>query len=163
MDEGEGLGAAVAERLRVAGARPYLVRSRAVTGNGTDGALVVEADDPDSYERMADEVCATGRLAGVVDCWAATAPGATDLDTGGPRPVPGRAAGSAHALGHHSTVRPLPFVLAARGTDRVLDSDDVDPARAFSIGATRVLPQEHPGFRLTHVDVDDHPDRRSIS
>ena len=83
MDDGEGLGAAVAERLRVAGARPYLVRSQAATGNGTNGALVVEADDPDSYARMADEVCATGRLAGVVDCWAATAPGGTDLDTGG--------------------------------------------------------------------------------
>ncbi len=97
------------------------------------------------------------RLAGVVDCWAATAPGGTDLDTGGHVLFQG-ALRLAQALGHHSTVRPLPFVVAARGTDRVLDSDDLDPARAFSIGATRVLPQEHPGNRFTHVDVDDHPD-----
>ena len=48
-------------------------------------------------------------------------------------------------------------MIAARGTDQLVDDDVVDPARAFSVGAARVIPQEHPGFRLTHVDVDDHP------
>ena len=73
------------------------------------------------------------------------------------RAVPRRARSSATRSAPEPTVRPLPIVLVARGTDRVLDDDVVDPARAFSVGAAQVLPQEHPGFRLTHVDVDDHP------
>ncbi|HEX2383865.1 MAG TPA: SDR family oxidoreductase [Acidimicrobiales bacterium] len=161
MDEGDGLGAAVADRLRQSGARTHLVRRRRpVDADDTkdiDGDVhVVDPDDADSYARVAASVCATGRLAGVVDCWAACPPGTTDLDTGGHVLFQG-ALRLAQALGHHATVRPLPFVVAARGTDRVREGDEVDPARAFSIGATRVLPQEHPGNRFTHVDVDDHP------
>src|SRR4051794_21878482 len=158
MDDGEGLGDAVADRLRAAGARPFLARRR--TGSepsldGTDGTFVVDPGDPQSYETMASAVCATGRLAGVVDCWAAGAPGSTSIETGGYTYFLG-ALRLGHALGTRSTVRPLPIVLAARGTDRVSDDEVLDPARAFSIGAARVLPQEHPGFRVTHADVDEH-------
>ena len=117
--------------------------------------FVVDPDDPDSYDRMAAEVCATGRLAGVVDCWAAATPDSTDVNTAGYVQFLG-VLQLGHALGPRTTVRPLPIVLAARGTDRLLDDDVLDPPRAFSVGAARVLPQEHPGFRLTHVDVDDH-------
>ncbi len=154
MDEGAGLGAAVADRLQEAGARPYVVRRGLRSERNADDEFVVDPDDPDSYERMAAEVCASGRLAGVVDCWAAEAPDSTGLDTGGYALFLG-ALQLGHALGPRTTVRPLPIVLAARGTDRLLPEDVVDPARAFSVGAARVLPQEHPGFRLTHVDVDD--------
>ena len=87
---------------------------------------------------------------------AAAAPDSTDIDTGGYVQFLG-ALQLGHALGPRPTVRPLPIVIAARGTDQLVDDDVVDPARAFSVGAARVIPQEHPGFRLTHVDVDDHP------
>jgi SAM-dependent methyltransferase/NAD(P)-dependent dehydrogenase (short-subunit alcohol dehydrogenase family)/acyl carrier protein len=155
MDDGDGLGAAVADSIRRAGARPYLVQ-RATANGDTNGVLRVDPDDLASYDRMAAEVCSSGRLAGVVDCWGAGAPGATDLDTGG-HVLFQSALRLAQSLGRHSTVRPLPFVVAARGTDKVLSDDEIDPARSFSIGATRVVPQEHPGNRITHVDVDDDP------
>ena len=79
MDEGAGLGAAVADRLRHAGARPFVVRHGVPSGHDADDEFVVDPDDPDSYERMAAEVSATGRLAGVVDCWAAAAPDSTSV------------------------------------------------------------------------------------
>ena len=155
MDDGEGLGAAVAARLRSAGARPFVARSgtRSPTENGAD--FVVDPDDPQSYQPLADAACAVGRLAGVVDCWAAAAPDSTSVERAGHTFFRGMLQ-LAHALGARDTVRPLPIVVATRGSDRVVADDVVDPARAFSIGAARVLPQEHPGFRVTHVDVDDH-------
>ncbi|MDX1416126.1 MAG: SDR family oxidoreductase, partial [Candidatus Promineifilaceae bacterium] len=61
----------------------------------------------------------------------------------------------AHSLSSHSTVRPLPMLLVARGARRVLDNDVLDPARALGIGPAKVLPQEHPGLRVVHIDVDD--------
>src|SRR5690606_27539949 len=90
---------------------------------------------------------------GVIDCWSATPPGNTDLDSAACVTLlaPMRLV---HALGSRSTVRPLPFLLVARGATRVLDGDAVDPPRALGGGAAKVLPQEHPAFRVAHVDVD---------
>ena len=39
-----------------------------------------------------------------------------------------------HALGRAPTVRPLPVVLVARGSDRMRGDDPLDPARAFGVG-----------------------------
>jgi hypothetical protein len=64
----------------------------------------------------------------------------------------------AHALSSQTTVRPLPVLLVARGTSRVHEGDTIDPARALGVGPAKVLPQEHPGLRLAHIDVDDNPD-----
>src|SRR5205823_8468759 len=94
-----------------------------------------------------------GRLAGVVDCWSASAPGDTDLDDAAVVTLlaPMRLA---KALSARSTVRPLPMLLVARGSAHVEPGDVVDPPRALGIGAARVLPQEHPGLRLAHLDID---------
>jgi phthiocerol/phenolphthiocerol synthesis type-I polyketide synthase E len=99
-------------------------------------------------------------LAGVIDCWTATpidaASGETDLDAAamvtllGPMRL-------AHFLSDQPTVRPLPLLLVARGTTRVLGDESIDPARALGVGSARVLPQEHPGLRVTHFDVDADP------
>ena len=101
---------------------------------------------------MASEVCATGRLAGVVDCWAAEAPDSTDLDTGGYALFLG-ALQLGHALGPRTTVRPLPIVLAARGTDRLLPDDVVDPARC-------VQRRSGPGHPAGAPRLPPHPRRR---
>jgi SAM-dependent methyltransferase/NAD(P)-dependent dehydrogenase (short-subunit alcohol dehydrogenase family)/acyl carrier protein len=157
LDEGAGLGTAMAQRLRSAGARPFLVHRGPGDVAPADHEVTVDPDDPDAFERLAAHVCGTGpRLAGVVDCWGARAPGATDLDTGA-YVLFLSVLRLAAALGGRAIVRPLPVLLVARGSDRVLDDDALDPARAFGLGAARVLPQEHPGFRVAHIDVDDDP------
>ena len=72
-------------------------------------------------------------LAGVIDCWSAAPPGATDLDTAAVVTLLGPLR-LAHALSGQPTVRPLPMLLVARGTARVRDDDVLDPPRALGVG-----------------------------
>jgi SAM-dependent methyltransferase/NAD(P)-dependent dehydrogenase (short-subunit alcohol dehydrogenase family)/acyl carrier protein len=157
LDEETGLGAAVAQRLREARGRPIVVRRGAAFVRRAEDEFILNPAEPDDYRRLAAEVCAGDtRLAGVVDCWGAAPPGGTELDEAALTILlsPMRLA---HALGAHTTLRPLPMLLAARGTTRVHDDDALDAVRALGIGPAKVLPQEHPGLRLVHVDVDGDP------
>ena len=157
LDEGSGLGGRVADEVRAAGATPIVVTRGERFEDGGDGTFQVAPGEVESFDRLAAEVSGRARVAGVVDCWAAAPPGDTDLLTAAEELLLGPVR-LALAFGRHATARPLPMLLVARGTDRVLDGDAVDPPRAFGLGVAKVIPQEHPGFRLAHVDVDDHPD-----
>ncbi len=158
FDEETGLGATVFDRLTAVGAHPIVVKQRVKQDGGfhrtSDGEYLLDPSQPESFQQLAAQVCAVGtRLAGVIDCWTAGAPGATDLDAAalitllGPMRL-------AHALSGQPTVRPLPMLLVARGTGRVHETDVLDPPRALGRGSARVLPQEHPGLRVAHIDVD---------
>jgi acyl transferase domain-containing protein/SAM-dependent methyltransferase len=157
FDEQTGLGAAVIDRLRTLGAQPVVVHTAHAFERVGDNAYTLDPSRADGFARLAAEVCAgTTRLAGVIDCWSANPPGATDLDSAavvtllGPMRL-------AHALSSQPTVRPLPMLLVARGATRVHDEDVLDPPRALGAGCAKVLPQEHPGLRVAHIDVDADP------
>jgi phthiocerol/phenolphthiocerol synthesis type-I polyketide synthase E len=157
LDEGTGLGGAVAEQLRAVDARPVVVVQGARFERTADDRYAVDPADPEGFGCLAAELgAAESRLAGVVDCWAAAPPGATDFDraaiTGVLAPMR-----LVHALSGQPTVRPLPMLLVTRGAARVEPEDQIDPARALGVGAAKVLPQEHPGIRVTHLDVDADP------
>ncbi len=157
FDEESGVGAAVIGRLRAAGARPLVVRRGPAFSRTNEGSWTIDPAQPDDFRRLAAEVCAADdRLAGVVDCWSAEPPGRTDLDAAGVVTLlaPMRLA---LALSSQPTVRPLPMLLVARGATRVDPDDVIDPPRALGIGPAKVVPQEHPGLRLAHLDVDAHP------
>lgn len=155
LDEGTGVGAAVAEALRERGATALIVRRA-----GSDAPVAgfsLDPGPPAGFAGLAAAVCSGDqRLAGVIDCWGAEPPGGTDLNDAALTTflTPLRLG---VALSRHATVRPLPMLLVARGTAHVLEGDRLDPPRAFGIGATKVLPQEHPGLRVGHVDIDDGP------
>jgi acyl transferase domain-containing protein/SAM-dependent methyltransferase len=157
FDEESGIGAAVAATLRDAGAHPIVVVQGGTFEAAASDRFVLDPAQPDGYTRLAKEVCAPGhndtRLAGVIDCWSAAPPADTDLDTAGRITMlaPMRLA---HALSGQATVRPLPLLLVARGTRRIADDDPIDAARAMGLGVAKVIPQEHPGLRLAHIDVD---------
>ncbi len=158
FDELSGLGAAVVGRLLVAGARPIVVRQGERFEQMGDDEFLLDPHDADSFGQLAAGVCgADSRLAGVIDCWSAEPPASTTLEAAAPAGLlaPLRLA---KALSTHPTVRPLPVLLVARGTYRVHDGDPLDPARALRVGAARVLPQEHPGIRVSYLDVDGAPD-----
>jgi acyl transferase domain-containing protein/SAM-dependent methyltransferase len=155
FDEETGLGAALLEQLKTLGARPITVRLGGAFERTGEDEYALDPAQADNYRQLAAQVClADDRLAGVIDCWSAAPPGTTDLDTAALISLlsPMRLA---HALSSQPTVRPLPMLLAARGTCRVYDDDLIDPARALGMGPAKVLPQEHPGLRLAHVDVSD--------
>jgi acyl transferase domain-containing protein/SAM-dependent methyltransferase len=155
FDEGTGLGAAVATDIRELGGEPLLTRRSDRFECTGDGEFAIDPADQAGFDRLAAEVCATdAQLAGVVDCWSAAPPGGTDLEDAAVVTLlaPMRLA---RALSNQSTVRPLPMLLVARGARSVERSDALDPPRALGVGPARVLPQEHPGLRLAHIDVDD--------
>ncbi|HRQ36189.1 MAG TPA: SDR family NAD(P)-dependent oxidoreductase, partial [Chiayiivirga sp.] len=109
----------------------------------------------DDYLQLAGEVCAgEDKLAGVVYCWNATPPADTALDDAATTALLGPMR-LAHALSRQQTVRPLPLLFVARGTASLDPEDALDPTRGLGAGVARVLPQEHPGLRVAHVDVDD--------
>jgi SAM-dependent methyltransferase/NAD(P)-dependent dehydrogenase (short-subunit alcohol dehydrogenase family)/acyl carrier protein len=157
FDEQAGPGAAVIDRLRALGGQPIIVRQGDAFECLAEDEYVLDPSQPDGYRQLTAQVCVDdNHLAGVIDCWSASPPNATDLDTAAVVTLlnPMRLARS---LSSHTTVRPLPMLLVACGTSRVHDDDVLDPARALGIGPAKVLPQEHPGLRVAHIDVDADP------
>jgi acyl transferase domain-containing protein/SAM-dependent methyltransferase len=157
LDEQTGVGVKLRDRLATLGAHPIVVRQGDGFQRVSDDEYLLDPAKPDEFLELATQVCARGpRLAGVIDCWSAAPPGGTDLDVAAIVTLlaPMRLA---HALSSQPTVRPLPVLLVARGTGRVNDADVLDPPRALGKGCARVLPQEHPGLRVAHVDIDLDP------
>ena len=154
FDEQTALGAKVIESLRRAGAQPIAVRKADRFRALDKRNYFLNPSEPEAIRQLCAQVCGSeSRLAGVIDCWSATPPGKTDLDVAAVDTLllPMRLV---HALSGLPTFRPLPVLLVARGSARVHDDDPLDPPRALGIGPARVLPQEHPGVRVAHVDVD---------
>jgi phthiocerol/phenolphthiocerol synthesis type-I polyketide synthase E len=157
VDDGTGVGAAVASAVRAVGVVPVTVqRGDRFERVGETGYRLDPTNVADFSVLVAD-ACGRHRISGVVHCWGAEPPGDTDVADAALTTflTPVRLA---VALGSQSTVRPLPVVLVARGVADVTHSDSLDPSRAFGIGAVKVLPQELTGLRVSHVDIDDSDD-----
>jgi acyl transferase domain-containing protein/SAM-dependent methyltransferase len=154
FDDERGLASAIAQRLRQLAVRVVIVRRGHAFAPMDDATYVIDPRDSEHFARLAAEVCGgQTRLGGVIDCWNAAPPGHTDLDAAAVETclAPMRLA---HALSSQTTLRPLPMLLVARGTAKVAAADHIDPPRALGVGVAKVIPQEHPGLRLAHVDVD---------
>jgi len=154
LDEETGVAAAVADALKKRGGLPIVVRRAADFARLESDVFTIDPAQAGHFARLCAEVCqGDNQLAGLIDCWSAAPPGNTDFDTAATVSclTPMR---FAHALSGLPTRRPLPVLLLARGTTRVHPGDRMDPARAFGLGVAKVIPQEHPGLRLAHIDVD---------
>jgi acyl transferase domain-containing protein/SAM-dependent methyltransferase len=160
FDDEAGLARAIAECLEAAEGRPIIVRRGTRFEHPDDSLYVIDPAQPEHFARLAAEVCADEpRLAGVIDCWSSAPSDRTNIDVAGVETclAPMRLA---NALSRQPIVRPLPMLLVARGTAKIDPSDQLDPMRAMGIGVAKVLPQEHPGLRLAHLDVD--ADERTV-
>jgi acyl transferase domain-containing protein/SAM-dependent methyltransferase len=154
LDEGTGVAAGVADALKKRGGLPILVRRAKDFARLADDLFTIDPAQSDHFARLCGEVCqGDDPLAGLIDCWNAEPPGNTDLDTAATISclAPMR---FAQALSGQTTRRPLPVLLVASGTAKIDPGDPMDPARAFGLGVAKVIPQEHPGLRLAHIDVD---------
>jgi acyl transferase domain-containing protein/SAM-dependent methyltransferase len=154
FDEEAGLARAIVERLDAAEAWPIVVRRGNRFEHPYDSLFVIDPAQPEHFAQLAAEVCAhESRLAGVIDCWSSAPSDRTNIDVAGVETclAPMRLAS---ALSRQLVMRPLPMLLVARGTAKIDPSDQLDPLRAMGIGVAKVLPQEHPGLRLAHLDVD---------
>jgi len=158
LDEGEGLGDAVRAGLHTAGAAAVAVRRGDRFAALTDDGYQVCPGRAEDFDALAAALADGGaRLAGIIDCWAAAAPGETDVDRAA-RELLLSPIQLAVALGKVPSVHPLPVLLVARGTERVHGDEPLDPMRAFGTGLGKVIPQEHSAVRYAHVDVDASDD-----
>jgi phthiocerol/phenolphthiocerol synthesis type-I polyketide synthase E len=157
LDDGTGIGERISEALRDAGAEPLVAIRRNPSGGEPGDRFVVDPCQPGQISDLAAAaMSAPGGLAGAIDCWSAGPPGSTDLDEAAAVSflAPLRLG---VALASRTGTALAPLVLVRRGTAAVIDGDELDPPRAFGIGAAKVLPQEYPGLRVAHIDVDDDP------
>jgi phthiocerol/phenolphthiocerol synthesis type-I polyketide synthase E len=155
FDASDTAGSAIVDRLQSLGASALVVRPGHGFAKVTESSYELDADDPEGYRNLAVDVCSgDDRLAGVIDCWNASPPANTMLDDAAPTALLGPMR-FAQALSSQQTVRPLPVLFLARGTARVDPGDALDPPRAMQVGVARVLPQEHPGLRVAHIDIDN--------
>ena len=159
LDRETSPGEAVVASLRDSDCDVLMARPGQTFARLSEREFVFNPDSEQDFRELATAVCdSESRLSGVIDCWSATAlppgeSGGTDLDTAAVMSLltPMRLA---HALSGQQTVRPLPVLLVAAGTTRVFGSEAMDPPRALGAGVARVIPQEHPGLRIAHIDVD---------
>ena len=150
-------GAAIAARLASCGCIVIQASRGEQFACVSNREYVIGPSVDQDLRRLAQHVCSIEpRLAGIVYCWGATAPETTDLDTAAAFALyaPMRIA---CAFSSQQTVRPLPLLFVARGTVRIDNEDELDPNRALIIGAARVIPQEYPGLRTAHMDLDACP------
>jgi phthiocerol/phenolphthiocerol synthesis type-I polyketide synthase E len=148
-------GSSIIDLLRGQGATILVVRPGNSFAKLAESSYELDPREPEGYRNLAIDVClGDDRLAGVIDCWNATPPTGTKLDDAASTTLLGPMR-FAHALSSQQTVRPLPVLFVARGTALVHPQDALDPPRAMQAGVAKVLPQEHPGLRVAHIDVDD--------
>jgi phthiocerol/phenolphthiocerol synthesis type-I polyketide synthase E len=148
-------GSAIVDLLRSHGAAVLVVRPGPSFVRTSESSYELDTNEPEGYRKLAVDVCSgDDRLAGVIDCWNAAPPANTKLDDAAPTALLGPMR-FAHALSNQQTVRPLPVLFLARGTALVDPRDALDPPRAMQAGVAKVLPQEHPGLRVAHIDIDD--------
>jgi acyl transferase domain-containing protein/SAM-dependent methyltransferase len=159
LDRETSPGAAIVQNLRQLGCEVVTARPGNAYARLGEYEWVLNPDEEAGFRELARAVCDNEtRLSGVIDCWSAAALASaeqtdTDLDTAAVMSLlaPMRLA---HALSGQQTVRPLPMLLVAAGTTKVLATDVMDPPRALGAGVARVIPQEHPGLRVAHIDAD---------
>jgi phthiocerol/phenolphthiocerol synthesis type-I polyketide synthase E len=156
LDEESGIGAHIAEALSALGAVPLTVRRGDRYERISDAEYILDPAEELGVADLVADVCAECTLQGVIHCWGAEPPADSDITDAALSTflAPVRVA---IALGAHTTERPLPVLLLARGTADVSATEVLDPGRGFGIGAAKVLPQELTGLSLTHIDVDEDP------
>jgi acyl transferase domain-containing protein/SAM-dependent methyltransferase len=160
LDRPTSPGTAIAQSLRELGCDVVVGRLGDAFARLSDHECVVNPDQLEGLAELAATACrGESRLSGVINCWSAA-----ELAAGGPTPANLKTAALVSllapmrltsALSGRQTARPLPVLLVASGTTKVAPTDGMDALRALGAGVARVLPQEHPGIRVSHIDVDE--------
>jgi acyl transferase domain-containing protein len=118
----------------------------------------VGTSDPADYDALFDSVLADGTIDGILH--AATVRDVTDGATQIDRFEAEQADGlhsllaAMQALGRRRVTDPLSLIVLANNTQEVVGGDLLRPEQSSLTAAAKVIPQEYPNVRCTHVDVD---------
>ncbi len=154
FDEPGTPGMAIAEHLSAHGALVIRVTRGSSFKHVNEIEYVLGPENGDDFKALAQSICQSEpRISGIIYCWGATEPADATLDEAKQGAVVGPMR-IASAFSTQPTVRPLPLLSVGRGTAKVSEADQLIPNRALIVGLTRVIPQEYPGIRTSHLDVD---------
>jgi NAD(P)-dependent dehydrogenase (short-subunit alcohol dehydrogenase family)/aryl carrier-like protein len=142
-----GIGAALAESLRVVGADVVTVEAGAAFER-RDSAYAIDSRRPDDYRRLLDELAHAGRMPRrIVHLW-----GVDDAEDE-VEPGFGSVLALAQALGAREAEE-VRLVVVTRGVQDVTGGEPLRPAKATVLGATRVIPMEYPALACRSVDLE---------
>ncbi|HYR10833.1 MAG TPA: SDR family oxidoreductase, partial [Longimicrobium sp.] len=158
LDDGEGVGAHVAERLRQAGHAVALAAAGDAFARTGDG-WTLRPGEADDFRALLRALAAEGRAPDeVLHLWALPAAAEDEqpdaaLARWGERGWHALRA-LAHALADEGGERPLRVQVLASQTQGVESVDSVIPEKALLLGALRTLGQEDPRVACRAVDVE---------
>ncbi|MFD5738066.1 SDR family NAD(P)-dependent oxidoreductase, partial [Streptomyces sioyaensis] len=150
--DGLGVGGAVAEQLRVAGATVTMVAAADAWSDRGDGHYAIDPANSSDYERLISTLRngPTGVPTRIVHGWSITALGEEgSLQHGFESLIR-----LTQALVHHPDSVPRRIWVLSNGLHNVTGAEPLSPLKATLLGPCRVLPRELPGTTCRSVDLD---------
>ncbi|MGE7437904.1 type I polyketide synthase [Kitasatospora sp. NPDC001175] len=150
--DGLGVGEAVTEQLRAAGATVTVVAAAGTWSDRGDGHYAIDPADSSDYERLISTLRngPAGVPTRIVHGWSVTAPGEEgSLQHGFESLIR-----LTQALVHHPDGEPRRIWVLSNGLHNVTGAEPLSPLKATLLGPCRVLPRELPGTTCRSVDLD---------
>ncbi|AYV31132.1 Phthiocerol synthesis polyketide synthase type I PpsE [Streptomyces sp. ADI95-16] len=150
--DGLGVGEAVAERLRAAGATVTVVAAADAWSDRGDGRYAIDPANSSDYERLISTLrnSPAGTPTRIVHGWSVTAPGEEgSLQRGFESLIR-----LTQALVQHPDSEPRRIWVLSNGLHNVTGAEPLSPLKATLLGPCRVLPRELPGTTCRSVDLD---------
>ena len=156
--DGRDVGAAVADRLRVRGARVVVVEAGDETAERAPDLWTLDPRAGDEgYDALIGALARRGAPADIVHCW-----GIGDADDAIVRGAASLIA-LAKALGRHGVTGAVRLLAVTNGAQEVDGRDAVNPAKAAVLGPLKVIPQEYPNVSARAVDVEPAADPAQVA
>jgi acyl transferase domain-containing protein/acyl carrier protein len=155
LADGDGVGAALAERLRAVGQTVVLVQSGRTWQPLSAEQFVLNADHPADYDALVAALPAAAPLH-VIHCWSLMPPDTTAAPDALPLGFRSLLY-LAQALGRRSPATPQQLTVLSRHLYPVTGSEPLEPLTALLLGLCTVLPQEYPQLTCRHLDLDTLP------
>lgn len=153
LDDGNGMGAALAAALRAAG-RPVVSVRPGRRFTDTPEGFDIDPGCLDDYDRMARRLADTGRFpTQVYHCWGVTGRRRVATQKGMERGFFSLAS-LAPALARHAGDARVRIALVTDGAQRVATDPAPAPAKAAAIGAAPVIAAEYPALTICPVDIE---------
>ncbi|MEU1290717.1 SDR family NAD(P)-dependent oxidoreductase, partial [Kitasatospora sp. NPDC005856] len=160
--DGLGVGEAVSEQLRTAGATVTLVAAAGAWSDHGDNRYAIDPADSSDYERLISTLRSgpAGVPTHIVHGWSVTAPGEEgSLQHGFESLIR-----LTQALVQHPDSEPRRIWVLSNGLHNVTGAEPLSPLKATLLGPCRVLPRELPGTTCRSVDLDcqEAPNRSQL-
>jgi acyl transferase domain-containing protein/thioesterase domain-containing protein/acyl carrier protein len=155
LEDAQGLGRAITERLRKAGRDVVVLRAGDRFGRLGEGLFCVNPASQGDYGRLFDTLSAEGRLpTEIYHCWLVTGSGRKQPDMRRTQELGFFSLiALSRELAHQIGDEPVEIALLTDRMQRIGSDGDLMPLKATVLGATSVVPTEYPNLHIRSIDV----------